>query len=72
MGPLHAGARRLVAQLGEVDVEVVVGRLVVQVDSELSGWDLVALQDGLLSHNETGGAINITDKTKTVTFVSNY
>lgn len=54
VGPLHAAARRLVAQLGEVDVEVVVGRLVVQVDSQLAGWKLVALQDGLLSHNETG------------------
>lgn len=53
MGPLHAAARCLVAQLGEVDVEVVVRRLVVEVDSQLAGWKAVALQDGLLSHNET-------------------
>lgn len=33
VGSLHTTARRLVAQLGEVDVEVVVGRLVVKVDS---------------------------------------
>lgn len=32
VGALHTAARRLVAQLGEVDVKVVVGRLVVQVD----------------------------------------
>lgn len=53
VGPLHAAARRLVAQLGEVDVEVVVGRLVVQVDSQLAGWKVVALQDGLLSRDDT-------------------
>lgn len=54
VGPLHATPRRLVAQLGKVDVQVVVGRLVVHVDSQLTGWNLVTLQDGLLSHNETG------------------
>lgn len=54
VGPLHATPRRLVAQLGEVDVQVVVGRLVVKVDSQLTGWKLVALQDGLLNHSETG------------------
>lgn len=54
VGALHATARSLVAQLGEVDVEVVVGRLVVQIDSQLASWEVVALQDGLLSHNETG------------------
>lgn len=52
--PLHAAARRLVAQLGEVDVEVVVGRLVVQVDSQLTGRKAVALQDGLLNHKGRG------------------
>lgn len=51
--PLHAAARRIVAQFGEVDVEVVVGRLVVQVDSQLAAWKVVALQDGLLSQRET-------------------
>lgn len=57
VGPLHAAARRLVAQLGEVDVEVEVWGLVVQVDSQLTGWKAVALQDGLLWHNETGTVI---------------
>lgn len=52
VGALHTTARRLIAQLGEVDVEVVVGGLVVQVDSELTGWEVVALQDGLLSHRD--------------------
>lgn len=52
--PLHAAARRLVAQFGEMDVEMVVGRLVVQVDSQLAGWKVVALQDGLLRDNDTG------------------
>lgn len=37
-----------IAQLGEVDVQVIVGWLVVQVDPQLAGWKLVALQDGLL------------------------
>lgn len=50
---LHTAARRLVAQLGEMDVEVVVRRLVVQVDSQLTGWEVEALQDGLLRHSET-------------------
>lgn len=59
MGALHAAARRLVAQLGEVDVEVVVGRLVVQVDSQLAGRKVVALQDGLLRHNETSNVIDL-------------
>lgn len=53
VGTLHPAARCLVAQLGEVDVEVVVGGLVVQVDSQLTGWQVVALQDGLLRHIET-------------------
>lgn len=54
VGPLHATPRRFVSQLGEMDVEVVVGRLVVEVDSQLTGWKVVALQDGLLRHNEIG------------------
>ena len=53
MRALHAAAWRLVAQLGEVDVEVVVRGLVVQVDPQLTGWQVVALQDGLLRHSET-------------------
>lgn len=54
VGALAAAPWHLVAQLGKVDVEVVVGRLVVQVDSQLTGWKQVALQDGLLMHSETG------------------
>lgn len=57
VGPLHTAARSLVAQLGEVDVEVVVGRLVVQVHSQFTGWKLVALQDGFLDHKETSVVI---------------
>ena len=57
MCPLHTAARRVVAQLGEMDVEMVVGRLVVQVDSQLAGWKVVALQDGLLRDNDTGVVI---------------
>lgn len=54
VGPLHAAARRFIAQLSEVDVEVVIRWLVVQVDSQFTGWKVVALQDGLLRHSETG------------------
>lgn len=54
VGALAAAPRHLVAQLGKVDVEVVVGWLVMQVDSQLTGWKLVALQDGLLMQSETG------------------
>ena len=50
VGTLHTTAWSLVAQLGEVDMEVVVRWLVVQVDPQLTGWEVVALQDGLLSH----------------------
>lgn len=57
MGALHAAARRLVAQPREVDMQVVVGRLVVEVDSQLAGWKVVALQDGLLKHICTDVAI---------------
>lgn len=48
VGSLHAAARRLVAQLGEVDVQVVIRGLVVQVDSQLTGWKVVALENSLL------------------------
>ncbi|TNN59424.1 hypothetical protein EYF80_030339 [Liparis tanakae] len=49
--PLHAAARRLVAQLGEVDVEVVVGRLVVQLGpSEQLGQGV--LSDGSLLQDD--------------------
>lgn len=53
MGSLHTAAPHLRAQGGEVDVEVVVGRLVVEVDTQLAGGKSVALQDGLLGHTET-------------------
>lgn len=73
VGPLHAAARHLVAQLGEVDVKVVVGRLVVQVDSQLTGWKAVALQDGLLNHSEKGIVMfDIMNMSDAVSFVSNY
>lgn len=45
---LHAAARGVVAEPGEVDVEVVVGGLVVQVDPQLGGRQLVALEDDFL------------------------
>lgn len=48
VGPLHAAARGLGAQGAEVDMEVVVGGLVVEVDPQLVGGDAIALQDGLL------------------------
>lgn len=54
VGPLHATPRHLVPQLGEMDMEVVVGRLVVEVDPQLTGWKVVLLQDGLLHHSERG------------------
>lgn len=43
VGALSAAPGYLIAQLGEVDVQVVVGWLVVQVDPQLAGWELVAL-----------------------------
>lgn len=58
VGTLPAAPRHLVAQLGEVDVQVVVGRLVVQVDPQLAGWKLVALQDGLLGCGKMKPLIN--------------
>lgn len=56
VGALPAAPGHLVAQLGEVDVQVVVGRLVVQVDPQLAGWKLVALQDGLLERERRDGS----------------
>lgn len=53
VGSLPTAPRHFIAQLGEVDVQVVVGRLVVQVDPELAGLKLVALQDGLLECGKT-------------------
>lgn len=52
MGSLHTAARRVIAQLGEVDVQVVIGGLVVQVDSQLTGWKVVALENGLLIYTD--------------------
>lgn len=48
---LHAAAWRLKAQISEVDVQVVVGGLVMQVDPQLAVWKVVAPQNGLLHHN---------------------
>lgn len=59
VGALPATPGHLVAQLGEVDVQVVVGRLVVQVDPQLAGWKLVALQDGFLSATRRGGSVTV-------------
>lgn len=53
VGTLPTAPGHLIAQLGEMDVQVVVGRLVVQVDPQLAGWKLVALQNGLLERNKT-------------------
>lgn len=52
MGSLHTAARRIIAQLGEVDVQMVIGGLVVQVDSQLTGWKVVALEDGFLIYTD--------------------
>lgn len=52
MGSLHTAARRVIAQLGEVDVQVVIGGLVVQVDSQLTGWKAVALENGFLIYTD--------------------
>lgn len=52
VSPLHAAAWCVVAEPGEVDVEVVVGGLVVQVDPQLGGRQLVALKDDFLKDNE--------------------
>lgn len=52
VGAVHTAARRLVAQLGEVKVKVVVGRLIVQVGPQLAGRKVVLLKDDLLQHRE--------------------
>lgn len=52
MGSLHTAARRVIAQLGEVDVQVVIGGLVVQIDSQLTAWKVVALEDGFLIYTD--------------------
>lgn len=54
MGTLHTAARGIVAQFGEVDVQVVVGRLVVQINSQLGGRKAIALQDGHLNNSASG------------------
>ena len=48
VGSLYPAARCVVAQRGEVHVQVVVGRLVVQVDAQLTRRDTVSLKNGLL------------------------
>ena len=48
VGMLHPTARGIVAQGVEVDVEVVVGRLVVEVHLQLTGCHTVPLQNALL------------------------
>lgn len=52
VSPLHAATWCVVAEAGEVDMEVVVGGLVVQVDPQLGGRQLVALKDDLLKDNQ--------------------
>ena len=52
VGPLHPAAGGLRGQRREVDVEVVVRRLVVEVHAQLAGGKAVALEDGLLGHRE--------------------
>lgn len=54
VSPLHAASWRLIAQHGEVDVEVVVGGLVVQVDPQLTGRDFILLHDGFLGGDKAG------------------
>lgn len=52
VGAVHTAARRLVAQLGEVKVQVVVRRLVVQVGPQFAGRKVVLLKDDFLKHRE--------------------
>lgn len=54
MCPLHSTSWGLIAQHGEVDMEMVVGGLVVQVDSQLTGRKFILLQYGFLRQNKTG------------------
>lgn len=57
MRSLHSTSWCLIAQLGEMDMEVVVRGLVVQIDSQLTGRKLVLLHDGFLNQNDTGDQI---------------
>lgn len=57
MRSLHSTSWCLIAQLGEMDVEVVVRGLVVQVDSQLTGRKLVLLHYSFLNQNNTGDQI---------------
>lgn len=52
VSPLHAAAWCVIAEPGEVDVEVIVGGLVVKVDPQLGGRQFVALKDDVLKDNE--------------------
>lgn len=54
MCSLHSTSWCLIAQHGEMDMEVVVGGLVVQVHSQLTGRKFVLLHYGFLNQNKTG------------------
>lgn len=54
MCPLHSTSWGLIAQLSEMDMQVVVGGLVVQVDSQLTGRKFILLHYGFLRKNKTG------------------
>lgn len=54
MCPLHSTSWGLIAQLGEMDMQVVVGGLVVQVNSQLTGRKFILLHYGFLRKNKTG------------------
>ena len=64
----HAAAGGHPEQLGEVDVEVVVGRLVVEVGSQLVSGDAVLLLDSFLGLTEKkeggreGGREEVTER----------
>lgn len=57
VGAVHTTARRLVAQLGKVKVQVVVRRLVVQVGPQFASWKVVLLKDDFLQHRERQTAL---------------
>lgn len=52
VGAVHTTAWCLVAQLGEVKVQVVVRRLVMQVGPQFAGRKVVLLKDDFLNHQE--------------------
>lgn len=54
MCPLHSTSWGLIAQHGEMDMQVVVGGLIVQVDSQLTGRKFILLHYGFLRKNKTG------------------